>query len=432
MKWKVKITEKLFQELNNYLFSKKPLENGCFIMGKTINEIFFLSKIIYPKKDYWLTLENELCSPNAEYISHACIQANINDYSLLFVHSHPNKGMPKTFSKLDEYSNEKLFKNIFPIIRKPIGSIVMTEDSIHGIINNNGSNYQISDYTIYGKNINIITDYLMPNTTLDTKVYDRQIRFMKKKELDVLSYIKVAIIGAGGTGSPLAVMLSKMGVSHIDLFDHDKIEAHNLPRIYGANHNDIGKYKVDVVASHIKSFSECILKPMNIKVNDSTDFSNYDIIFGCIDNHTTRDIINKASYKYAIPFIDTGCSIPLDKNKNISQAVISINTVTPNNPCLWCTNTLDGIIIMEESLSKDELISRQEDGYRKSIDKAPSVITLTTSVATFAINRMLNVIGVLSDIYPPKVMFDFNKTILFEPETKINPDCQCQKLNPFS
>lgn len=40
---------------------------------------------------------------------------------------------------------------------------------------------------------------------------------------------KVNIIGAGATGSFVALALAKMGLSNITIFDHDVIEEHNFP-----------------------------------------------------------------------------------------------------------------------------------------------------------------------------------------------------------
>jgi tRNA A37 threonylcarbamoyladenosine dehydratase len=39
----------------------------------------------------------------------------------------------------------------------------------------------------------------------------------------------VTIIGAGATGSWLAIALAKLGIDNISIWDFDKVEEHNIP-----------------------------------------------------------------------------------------------------------------------------------------------------------------------------------------------------------
>ena len=54
---------------------------------------------------------------------------------------------------------------------------------------------------------------------------------------------KVAIIGIGGLGCPLALYLANSGVGNIGLIDNDKIDLSNLNRQILFTNKDIGKYK---------------------------------------------------------------------------------------------------------------------------------------------------------------------------------------------
>jgi threonine dehydrogenase-like Zn-dependent dehydrogenase len=56
----------------------------------------------------------------------------------------------------------------------------------------------------------------------------------------------VYIIGAGATGSWLALALAKLGIEDITVYDFDIVEEHNVPnQAFGIN--DIGIYKVDAL-----------------------------------------------------------------------------------------------------------------------------------------------------------------------------------------
>ncbi|WKD85211.1 Molybdopterin-synthase adenylyltransferase [Polaribacter huanghezhanensis] len=433
MKWKIKFKECLFNELNTYLFNLSPKENGCFLLANTKGKIIFITDIFYPQEDSWVKRDRDRCIPNSAYISSACLQANHLNKTLIFVHSHPEEHHPATFSFIDDISNDKMFENLKDILNHSIGSFVFSNKGIHGVVFSDSKKQKIESYSVYGETINYIIDAGQKTKRLDIEEFDRQIRFMKNSGIDVLSNINIAIVGLGGIGSPLAVMLAKMGVKNLSFYDFDKIEVHNLPRIYGATKKSIGKYKVDVVKKHIKSFSDDIkIKTYYKAIDTQTDLSIHDVVFGCLDNHTARDTLNKNTLENSILYVDSGCAIPLDDKEVVLQSAISTNVVMNDKPCLWCTNTLNAMTIMEESLTPEELKQRQDDGYVQGVEKAPSVITLTTAVATFAINRFLNIYKILKGSYPTKSMFDFNNNIYFEPKLTVNKKCKCINNNPFT
>ncbi len=61
---------------------------------------------------------------------------------------------------------------------------------------------------------------------------------------------RVSVIGVGATGSRIAIGLAKLGISKIDIWDPDKIEAHNIPnQAFGNNH--VGRLKTEALAEII-------------------------------------------------------------------------------------------------------------------------------------------------------------------------------------
>ncbi|NGF74397.1 ThiF family adenylyltransferase [Fluviicola sp. SGL-29] len=429
-KWKIKFKEGLFKELNNYLFSNSPEENGCFLLGDSKDKIIFITDIIYPENEEWIQRGEDMCVPSPSYVIHSSVIADKHSSSLIFVHSHPKEHHPSSFSWIDEISNKKMFENLGEVHKEPLGSFVFSRKGIHGVVFNSGIEESIDNFSIYGERINIIPDSESDLNTLDKVEFDRQIRFMGK-EVNILSNLNIAIVGLGGIGSPIAVMLAKMGAKKMTFFDHDKVEKHNLPRILGANEKSIGSYKVEVVKDFISSFNSVDIKINFYGINSDSNLSEFDVIFGCVDNHTTRDIINQQSLIFNIPYIDMACSIPMDNKKKVCQAVIAVSTVLNGKPCLWCNGTLDAMAIMEESLSDEEKKQRESDGYIQHVHKAPSVITLTSAVASFGINRLLNLINILPGEYPDKMMFDFNSSMYFEPQVEIKEKCDCSKRKVF-
>lgn len=64
----------------------------------------------------------------------------------------------------------------------------------------------------------------------------------------------ISVIGAGNIGGQTAWGLAKMGLRTITVYDFDVVEEHNLAsQFYGIE--DIGKYKVECLAEHIRKFT---------------------------------------------------------------------------------------------------------------------------------------------------------------------------------
>ena len=70
--------------------------------------------------------------------------------------------------------------------------------------------------------------------------------------------LHIDVIGVGATGSRIALSLAKLGIQNIDIWDPDKVEAHNIPNQAFGNY-DIGKPKVHALR-------ELIMAQTGIKV----------------------------------------------------------------------------------------------------------------------------------------------------------------------
>lgn len=110
-----------------------------------------------------------------------------------------------------------------------------------------------------------------------------------------LEELKVLVIGAGGVGSFLVYALAKMGVKHIQVWDKDVVEPHNIPnQLYSLL--DDGEVKVE--ALRLKVFEE-----LGIKIKAKNAFFNGeelkdimpefqpDVIISGVDTMTARSKI---------------------------------------------------------------------------------------------------------------------------------------------
>lgn len=86
-------------------------------------------------------------------------------------------------------------------------------------------------------------------------LYDRQIRYYNAFETSQVSGAdlngklqnrRVLLVGAGGYGTWISLLLTRMGIRHLVIIDDDRIELSNLNRQVLYSVEDIGQYKVDV------------------------------------------------------------------------------------------------------------------------------------------------------------------------------------------
>ncbi|CUV65189.1 conserved hypothetical protein, putative ThiF/MoeB/HesA family protein [Sulfurovum sp. enrichment culture clone C5] len=137
------------------------------------------------------------------------------------------------------------------------------------------------------------------------KYFHRQIQLWGAEIQQSLQNKRVAIIGAGGLGSSLALALGTSGIGHIDIVDFDKVSLHNIHRQIAFTIKDEHKYKAKVVASLVQSKNPFV----NIKAITSTfeEFSDlegkYDLIIDATDNLQTRMQIDTFAKKQNTPWI---------------------------------------------------------------------------------------------------------------------------------
>ncbi|MEN3046083.1 MAG: ThiF family adenylyltransferase, partial [Candidatus Hydrothermales bacterium] len=133
------------------------------------------------------------------------------------------------------------------------------------------------------------------------------------KNLDVLKYHKVLIVGLGALGSNILDLMIRIGFKNLILVDRDYVEFHDLLNspLYIKEDAEMGKPKVIASQEKIKSIDESI----NLKIFFE-DFSpsflkdfNEDIslIVDAVDNLETRFLINEFSFKKRVPWIHGAC-----------------------------------------------------------------------------------------------------------------------------
>lgn len=118
---------------------------------------------------------------------------------------------------------------------------------------------------------------------------------------------RVAIVGAGGLGSPVALYLAASGVGAITLIDNDLVELGNLQRQIAHSTDRLGIPKAESAKSMINRLNpDVMVTPVQARLdgdNASRLLADVDIICDCSDNFSTRYALNVAALALGKPLI---------------------------------------------------------------------------------------------------------------------------------
>ena len=215
-----------------------------------------------------------------------------------------------------------------------------------------------------------------------------------------LRVMRVGIVGCGGTGSATAMLLARLGVGRLVLFDDDIVEVTNLNRLHGARRADADamRPKVDVVAREITELGiGTRVIPLRGWVGDPRcrdALKACDVIFGCTDDHDGRLMLNRLAYFYLIRVIDMGLAIdPAPDGRCFRDLSGRVTVLLPGAPCLLCRGVVDPLVARDEDLrrrSPEEYERRKREAYiRGGGNPAPAVVTFTTATACLAVDELL-------------------------------------------
>ncbi len=125
----------------------------------------------------------------------------------------------------------------------------------------------------------------------------------------------VAIIGAGGLGSPVAMYLASAGVGQLTMVDDDDVELSNLQRQLLHTDSDIGRTKVDSAAETLHAINPDVrvntlaFRPDNPQLRQLA--TDADILVDASDNFATRFAVNAACVTTGTPLV-SGAAIRME------------------------------------------------------------------------------------------------------------------------
>lgn len=122
-----------------------------------------------------------------------------------------------------------------------------------------------------------------------------------------LSCRKVAVVGMGGLGCPVAIYLAAAGVGELILIEGDKVEKSNLHRQILFDTGDIGEYKCEVAGRKLeKSYPFSRIQVRNTfltRENASFLISGVDLVVDGTDDQSSKFMISDVSRALGLPVL---------------------------------------------------------------------------------------------------------------------------------
>lgn len=145
----------------------------------------------------------------------------------------------------------------------------------------------------------------MDSQPLDRYARHRAIEGFSQEDLQAS---RVAVIGAGAIGNEVVKNLCLLGVGHIDLYDFDTVELHNLTRSVLLREEDIGRSKARSVARRASSLDPAVvISPVDGDLWQTLRFDalkQYRCVVGALDNFEARLRLNQLCWIAGVDWIN--------------------------------------------------------------------------------------------------------------------------------
>ncbi len=401
MDYRLKITQADFETLQQLVLADLPRESGAFALAGISTrsdgvDILVRRPLAVPKDLFTVQHEYRL-EVAAQAINGLIALCERNKLGAIICHSHPSD-IP--YSPSDDHGERRIVDTLRRFIpsNAPTASLLFYPGGVRGRVwlPRSARPLPLTEICIIGRAFRRLRFTKSPRLQpIDSLIFDRQVLAFGEEGQRLIHAAKVGIVGVGGTGSPTAEQLVRLGVRDMLLIDPDEFAPSNLTRVYGTFASDLPSprshakrppaLKVNLVATHLQRISpEATLRalPQNIVFREAAKaLLDRDIIFLCTDNQWSRAVVNQVAYQYLIPTINLGVRIDADQGA-IQGAVGIVDMLRPDLPCLWCRQSLQANRITAESMPQAQRVALQREGYVEGVDTpAPAVISATTTVS---------------------------------------------------
>ncbi len=429
--------------VTQHLAASAPQEEGCFCLlregtGRRGRRLI-ASELVLPPHDGWELQETDNLRPSARWLSALVSHALRESCGLLFIHSHPDPRFPAGFSAPDMTAIAALGKTIAPMLDGPFAAAVVHPSGWVANVMQDDAVRSVDRVISIGRTLRVLDppDVRLTRIGKQDDLDDRQ-RDALGAVHDTLRELVIAVVGAGGLGSPIAEQLVRMGCD-ITIVDHDWLDTpSNVRRVVGSTITDLRATtpltKVDVVGAHLDHLGfDVEVHRIHGDVRREGVFRQLldaDVVLAGTDTHGSRATINDLASTYLLPVIDVGVRAGAKDKGTLAALTAEVRVLTPTTPCLWCRRVISAEVIRAENLPPDQHERLAQDGYLVGGfgEPAPSVIALTFLGASLATCALLALLGSEGEVAPSGYIVDGLLAYAQETQPTVPvEDCLCRR-----
>ncbi len=332
-----------------------------------------------------------------EWLLPHLLKAERKKWTVMKVHSHPT-GM-RAFSATDDDSDRRLFPSVYGWTENVDvhASAVMLPggDMIARGVLADGSFVPVSRILVAGDQIQIFD---VDQSDADDPAWSsRHAQALGSATAALLRKLRIGVVGCSGTGSFVIETIARLGVGELVLVDPDTIEEENLNRIIWASRNDIGHFKVEVAERHVSAMglgtttipvAHDLAHPTTVK-----ELAKCDIVIGCVDSHDGRQLLNRLSSFYVIPYVDVGVRLNADGVGGVEHISGAVHYVQPGGSSLLSRGVINTKMATAEAMHRadpDGYAERRDQGYLRGVDEThPAVVSINGMFACMGVNELL-------------------------------------------
>lgn len=241
MRYRLKISEAHFAELERLVLADLPKEAAAFALAGSARhaattDVIVRRPIAIPKEHF--TVQHELhLELSTAAVNGLIALCEKNKLGAVLCHSHP-ENIP--YSGSDDHGERRVFETLRQFISPdaPTASLLFYPGGVRGRVWFPGSRapIPISEILVTGRYVRRIPSepsvrlHVEARELTDLEIFDRQVRAFGKEGQALIMRTKVGVIGVGGTGSPTAEQLVRLGTGDLVLIDPDAFEPSNRTR----------------------------------------------------------------------------------------------------------------------------------------------------------------------------------------------------------
>ncbi len=364
MRFEAALPEALAEEAQDHLLGwlrrNERQEDLCFALWRPSTGAFrttgLVTELLLPRDD-----ERQLhgnASFEASYLGRAVHRACRTKTGVAFMHSHPRPGW-QTMSKADVLAERDRIAPPARAAGLPLLGLTVGSDGVWSarFWSWNGREYSRADcdkVRVVGRGIRVST-----NPQHGSR-FDRSHRLRRTRDTwgperqATLANLRIGVVGIGSVGSIIAESLARIGATDVLLVDADRVEEHNLDRLLYATERDIGRFKVDMVAEHLRRGASAAsfrvhAKRAWVQERDAcAAVLDCDILFSAVDRPLPKDLLNNIAYVHCIPVVFGGVRVATNPDGRFADATWSVVRAGPDFRCLRCDGQYTTSLVMLE------------------------------------------------------------------------------------